>query len=257
MKTVPGDLGRFFYRALLTEQGKQFYDCMVTQFERKEYAGHVPVKIRDQGSAAADAFAAYQAIRDDHPEYFFLGDRCEFVYQGHKGMLHCMILYSASIIERVQLQLRKTISRLLRGTAFQSPLECEKTVYERIAQKLTYEDHHDMRDHSIVGPLLTSSGVCEGYTALLMLCLRRLEIPCIKIYGKTKEDVWHCWCLVWMNEEAMHCDVTWDKPYNGVVQFRYFNLNDQMIAKDHFDFCIDALPNNMHQKMKICTHKFI
>ena len=77
-----------------------------------------------------------------------------------------------------------------------------------IARKLSYNNHSDVRDHNIVGPILMSSGVCEGHNALLLLCFRRIGIPCIKVYGKTKTDGWHCWTIAWINGTPVHCDVT-------------------------------------------------
>lgn len=242
MARVPDNLGSCFYRDLLTCQGKAFYDCLVSHFIRKDYSGIIPIKITNGRNAVTDGFAAYKAVRDDHPEFFFLGNQCEFVRRGLQGTLKCSILYSESEIGRIQLQLRKLICRLVRGTAFLPVVEQERLVYERIAKKMTYVNNNDARDHNIVGPLLLSSGVCEGYNALLMLCFRRLEIPCIKVYGKSEDNERHCWCMVWINTVPVHCDITWDKPSNGILYYDYFNLSDRQIAHDHFLFKNHQIP---------------
>ena len=242
MNRVPSEYGGSFYRDKLTEQGKYFYDCIVSHFVRGNFSSAVHVKIYKCGTAFPDGFAAYKAVRDDKPELFFLGNQCEFVQRGSKGTIKCTILYSESEIRRIQLQLRKMICRLVRNTAYKPVIEQERMVYERIAKKLTYTNNNDMRDHNVVGPLLLSSGVCEGYNALLMLCFRRLEIPCIKVYGKSERNVWHCWCIAWINGVPVHCDVTWDKPVDGIVFYDYFNLSDRQIATDHFSFLDPNIP---------------
>lgn len=99
-----------------------------------------------------------------------------------------------------------------------------------------------MRDHNIVGPVLLSAGVCEGYNALLMLALRRVGLPCIKVYGVGKSGGGHCWSVVWLEGEPVHCDVTWDKPSRGAVRFAYLNRSDCQIARDHGDFRRPGIP---------------
>lgn len=236
MITKPDKQGTEYYRNYLSVQGKRFYDRINAQIQNGNYSGNTSFTVIDLEKASSDCFSAYKAIRDDHPEYFFLGSQCEFVRRGNNGSLTYPVLYSADNIRRIQSRMRKQICRLVRGTAFLPEIEKEKMIYERIAKKLSYTDHCDERDHNIVGPVLLSNGVCEGHNALLMLCLRRVEIPCIKVYGKTPKGGWHCWTIAWVNSQPVHCDVTWDSPIEGIVCFNYMNLSDKQISRDHFEF---------------------
>ncbi len=242
MNSVPENYGSGYYREFLTTQGKTFYDVMNAQFIRGDYSGKSSFAVHNPASAASDCFAAYKALRDDHPEYFYLGFQNEFICQGLSATLTYPILYSTENIERIRLQLRKTIYRMVRGTASLPLIEQERTVYKRIAKKIRYSDNNDVRDHNVVGPVLMSTGVCEGHNSLLMLCFRRLGIPCIKVYGKTKTDGWHCWTIAWINGVPVHCDVTWDGEEADFVSFKYFNLSDSQISADHFDFKSSHIP---------------
>ena len=242
MNSVPESFGSRYYRGFLSNQGMSFYDTMESQLSRGDYSGKSTFTILNPASAASDCFAAYKALRDDHPEYFFLGFQNEFIRRGMSATLSYPILYSTKIIERINLQLRKTIYRMVRGTASLPLLERERVVYERIAKKVRYSDNDDVRDHNVVGPILMSSGVCEGHNSLLMLCFRRLGIPCIKVYGKTENDGWHCWTIAWINGIPVHCDVTWDGEEAGFVSFNYLNLSDSQISADHFDFKSSRIP---------------
>ena len=242
MTSIPDKQGTEYYRQYLSPQGKTFYDEINTQMKGGSYTGIISFPIFHPEQAGADCFAAYKAIRDDHPEYFFLGRQCEFVQKGNTGSLTYPVLYSTESIHRIQIQMRKQVYRLIRGTAYVPEIEKEKIIYERIAKKLSYTDHSDERDHNIVGPVLLSNGVCEGHNALLMMCLRRVEIPCIKVYGKTSEGGWHCWAIAWINGQPAHCDVTWDSPTEGIVGFNYMNLSDDQIGIDHFDFKSGHIP---------------
>lgn len=242
MSFVPESLGSKYYRGFLSSQGQAFYDKIDVQLRNGDYSGETSFVIQKHASAASDCFAAYKALRDDHPEYFFLGFQSEFIAHGLSGILKYSILYSSSNIDRIRLQLRKSIFRLVRGTAGLPLMERERVVYERIAKRIKYTDHNDVRDHNVVGPILMSSGVCEGHNSLLMLCFRRLGIPCIKVYGRTKTDGWHCWTIAWIDGIPVHCDVTWDGAEAGFISFDYLNLSDAQIATDHFEFKSPRVP---------------
>ena len=262
MTELPQKYGADYYRTLLSKQGKRFYDGLNAQLLREDYSGRTVFSVSEPGSAASDCFAAYRALRDDHPEYFYLGFRSEFALQGNVGTLVYPILYSPETIARIRLQLRKRIYCFVRGTAALPMMEREILVYGRIAGKLDYKDNNDVRDHNIVGPVLTSSGVCEGYNALLLLCFRRIGIPCIKVYGRTKKDRLHCWTIAWINGTPVHCDVTWDRTKRGVVRYDYFNLSDRQIAHDHHNFSGPSVPVctseawNYYCYNRLCVNSF-
>ena len=242
MSSQPRNFGSEHYRGFLSRQGQSFYDQLNQQFLREDYSGQTRFRLSEPETAASDGFAAFKALKDDHPEYFFLGFQSEFTRCGTNGTLTYPILYSHDVIKRINQQLRKSIYRIVRGTAHLQVIKREILINERIAKKLSYTNNSDVRDHSIVGPVLLSSGVCEGHNALLMLCLRRIGIPCIKVYGKTEKDGWHCWTVAWVDGLPVHCDVTWDGASEGVVRFNYFNLTDKQIALDHYCFRSKRVP---------------
>ena len=240
----PTNLGAFYYRQFLSKQGQGVYDRLHAQLQRADFSGQVPVAISQPETAASDSFAAFKALREDHPEYFFLGIRLHFFSSrlGQEGLLQYPILYSASQIRQIRRELRKTIFQMVRGTALLSEQEREALTYERIARRLSYLDRQDPSDHTVVGPVLFSSGVCEGYNALLLLCLRRLKIPCIKASGYTATQTAHCWTIAWLQGNPVHCDVTWDTGRDRRSGFRYFNVSDAQLATDHFNFQTEKLP---------------
>lgn len=255
MAKLPEKLGSEYYRGFLSRQGQAFYDCINAQFLRGDYSSKTTFSISNLETSASDSFAAYKAIRDDHPEYFYLGFQSEFTRRGWTGTLEYPILYDPEIIDRIRQQMRKSIYRIVRGTAYLQMIEREIIVYERIAEELTYSNHGDVRDHNIVGPVLLSSGVCEGHNALLLLCFRRIGIPCIKVYGRTKTDDWHCWTIAWINGAPVHCDVTWDGTEKGVVRFDYLNLSDKQIAGDHYDFKGSYVPICSSEELNYYSHR--
>lgn len=259
MVKIPEKLGSEYYRGFLTRQGQAFYDRINAQLLRGDYSGKTTFSISNPETSASDCFAAYKAIRDDRPEFFYLGFQSEFARRGLIGTLKYPILYTPDIIDRIRQQMRRSIYRIVRGTAGLPMLEREVLVYERIAKKLSYTNNGDVRDHSIVGPILQSEGVCEGQNALLLLCFRRIGIPCIKIYGRTKTDGWHCWTIAWIAESGtntpVHCDVTWDGAAEGILRFDYLNLSDNQMAGDHYDFKGSRVPVCSSESLTYYCHR--
>lgn len=255
MMKEPEKLGSEYYRGFLTRQGQAFYDRINAQLLRGDYSGKTTFPISNPEVSASDCFAAYKAIRDDHPEFFYLGFQSEFTRRGQTGTLEYPILYASEIIDRIRQQVRKSVCRTVRGTAHLQMIDREILVYERISKKLAYSNHSDVRDHNIVGPVLLSSGVCEGHNALLLLCFRRIGIPCIKVYGRTKTDGWHCWTIAWINGIPVHCDVTWDGTEEGIVRFDYLNLSDDQISSDHYDFKCARVPICTSETLSYYSHR--
>lgn len=236
MAKAPEQLGAAWYRSFLTPQGKTFYDTLHAQLLWGDHSGRTVFTIKSPHTAARDCFAAYKALQEDHPEFFFLGLRLEFTSDGRNGVLRYPLLYTPSTIRRIQVQLRRCIAHTCTGLAHLDTLQREVSVYTRLARRMVYVNRNNISDHTVVAPVLTASGVCEGQTALLLLCLRHLGIPCVKISGKSKTGRGHCWALVWAGGTPLHCDLTWDAILGKGRRFRYLNRSDAEISSDHFAF---------------------
>ena len=99
MAKIPEKLGSEYYRGFLTRQGQAFYDRINAQLLRGDYSGKTTFSISNSETSASDCFAAYKAIRDDHPEFFYLGFQSEFTRRGWIGTLEYPILYTPEIID--------------------------------------------------------------------------------------------------------------------------------------------------------------
>ncbi len=141
--------------------GQGLYDAMLTPLRGAGTTGNCVCAPGEQA-----VFRAYSALRDDHPG-------CSGSAGGARspqtGDMRCAVLYTPDQIGRIRYQLRRCLfpARARDGGAAAGRREI--LVYERIAGRLTYINNGDVRDHNIVGPVLLSAGVCEGYNALLML----------------------------------------------------------------------------------------
>lgn len=238
----PRALGRYFYGDRLPGQARRFYDVLDSRLAGGDYRAEVPLTLEERDRADRDAFAACKALRHDRPEYFFLGRKMTFVYcGGREGRLRLQILYTPAEIETLKTTFRQKMLPLMAWTADKSLVQREELIYSRLARQLRYQNTRSEQEHNLVGPMLASRGVCEGQNALLLYCLRRAGVTCVQILGKGRTEN-HCWAMVWLNGEPVHCDVTWEKPEKGVMLYRYFNLTDEQIAWDHSGFAGQNLP---------------
>ena len=238
----PRALGRYFYGDRLPRQARRFYDVLDSRLAGGDYRAEVPLTLEERDRADRDAFAACKALRHDRPEYFFLGRKMTFVYcGGREGRLRMQILYTPVEIETLKTTFRRKMLPLMAGTADKSLVQREELIYSRLARQLRYQNTRSEQEHNLVGPMLASRGVCEGQNALLLYCLRRAGVTCVQVLGKGRTEN-HCWAMVWLNGEPVHCDVTWEKPGKGVMLYRYFNLTDEQIARDHSGFAGQNLP---------------
>lgn len=238
----PRALGRYFYGDQLPGQARRFYDVLDSRLAGGDYRAEVPLTLEERDRADRDAFAACKALRHDRPEYFFLGRKMTFFPSGgREGRLRLQILYTPAEIETLKTTFRQKMLPLMAGTADKSLVQREELIYSRLARQLRYQNTRSEQEHNLVGPMLASRGVCEGQNALLLYCLRRAGVTCVQVLGKGRTEN-HCWAMVWLNGEPVHCDVTWEKPGKGVMLYRYFNLTDEQIARDHSGFAGQNLP---------------
>jgi len=228
-----------FYRdQLRSRQSKAFYDAICADIAGGNVSGTYHLTVTSPSAAARDGAAALRALRKDRPEFFFIRGNPTTYLQGNQVTLEDEMLYTPRQIAKIRSHLDRALAEYTVYTFGLPAWEREKLVYQRIARSLTYIDHGDGKnhkdyDHNIVGPLLQGSGVCEGFSCLLMLALRKAGIPCIRVSGYSKNEA-HCWNLAWIDGSPVHLDVTWDKPNeNGDLGFFYFNLTDEQITRDH------------------------
>lgn len=238
----PRALGRYFYGDRLPGQARRFYDVLDSRLAGGDYRAEVPLTLEERDRADHDAFAACKALRHDRPEYFFLGRKMTFFSSGgREGRLRMQILYTPVEIETLKTTFRRKMLPLMAGMADKSLVQREELIYSRLARQLRYQNTRSEQEHNLVGPMLASRGVCEGQNALLLYCLRRAGVTCVQVLGKGRTEN-HCWAMIWLNGEPVHCDVTWEKPGKGVMLYRYFNLTDEQIARDHSGFAGQNLP---------------
>ena len=85
------------------------------------------------------------------------------------------------------------------------------------------------KSNTAYGPLFEGYAICSGYADVMAIYLNKLGIPNYKISNDT-----HIWNLVYVNNEWLHLDLTWDDPV-------YEDSNINSINYDYFLITTEAV----------------
>ena len=117
-------------------------------------------------------------------------------------------------------------------------------IHDYIINNTRYDvTKENLESYTALGPLFKGTAVCSGYADLMALFLDRLKIKNFKITSDT-----HVWNAVYINDEWLHLDLTWDDPVTknsqvDTLQHDFFLVNSKKLLEfdisDHkFDVTI-------------------
>lgn len=138
----------------------------------------------------------------------------------------------------------KNIVKTVQG----DPYTKELLIHDWICKNLKYVKDSPGA-HSIVGPLLYRTGVCEGFSKLFKLLMDMVECPTIFISGyhiqNNNKDP-HSWNAVLINNKWYNVDATFDNTLSETtVRYDYFNIPDRILDNDHEPNSYKVFANSM------------
>lgn len=229
-----------FYKRKLSTQGMYIYEKLEEQIISGAYSKY-SMNITQPEKALDDGVEAYKAFRLDKPQYFFLSRVVQASLRGYTLTLTIRPIYTPEEILRINRVLEFELNKITSDLRHLGQWEREVSIYSRIARYYKYADSGEEHEHNIVGLTVFKKGVCEAFSSLLVLALRKVGIPAIKVTGYGKNE-FHSWCMAWIQGIPYHLDVTWDLVEgNEEVGYFYFNLTDDEIRLDHV-ICTKGLP---------------
>ena len=237
---------RYYYTRLSDFEKKvyrEIYDCWVT--------GSSVAKIKLPGSgfnlpSGVELHQIVAYIIDENPHLFHL-ETSQFNYSrfGQSVTIQAENVYST---EEYQIIYKKLITRVNQITenarAYNTDYERFHFLHDYLAENLTYDmgapDPRSQREiHTIVGALLNSACVCDGYARAYRLLCDQLHLSCIVAIGESTQkgnEGPHAWNFVKINNQVYHVDVTWDSNLIAggcPISDYYFLRNDAVFSKDH------------------------
>jgi transglutaminase/protease-like cytokinesis protein 3 len=123
-----------------------------------------------------------------------------------------------------------------------SDLQKEKAIHDYIVNNTSYDYTNYVNgtlpeaSFTDYGVLVNGKAVCEGYAKAMFRLLSLANVECEVVKG-TADGQSHAWNIVKINGSYCQVDATWDDPVTSdgskVLSYKYFDLSDSQMAKDH------------------------
>lgn len=188
----------------------------------------------------------YQAVINDHPEFFYLNGYTYTRYMQQDEIKYITFsgryLYDAEEVERRQAAIERIVDGKMPEIVRNSHYETVKSVYEYLILSTEYSmDSPD--NQNICSVFLDKKSVCNGYAKAAQYLLSSYGIPCIIVNGTAAGSA-HAWNIVEIYGVYYHMDVTWGDPSfyalegeekNGVpdIDYSYLCVTEEEIGRNH------------------------
>ena len=191
-----------------------------------------------------DIYIVKEAVLCDHPEAFWVLGSYDIRNNFHDG--NYLVLYSRYSYEEITAAFDE-INRTTEDILAQIPddadeLHREMVIHDALVDSVSYDLEAAESDDStsdaftMYGAMVKKQAVCSGYAYAAKMLLNRVGIASRVVVGMSKNSG-HMWNEVRIDGKWYHLDVTWDDSsadsdvmYN---RYHYFNLNDEMIGRNH------------------------
>ena len=187
--------------------------------------------------SAAQIRESVRAMRNDHPEYFWISTIYQYQYLGSNTSVQLFSYLSPEESTQNSQQLKQVIDGALANVSENSSdLDREIAVFNALSDRCEYDfeaekDEGEWRAYTATGALLDGKAVCDGYARAMELLCAYVKIPCRIIYGTSKGSS-HAWNLVELDGNWYHFDPTWIDS-NSIRAYDAFNVTDKVIELNH------------------------
>lgn len=239
---------RYYYHQL-NKQDQEVYRAFYNGVMAHQDIIPIPVK----GILPKEVFERiFEAVTKDNPLIYYLNQStCSCASDSFGHLAICpQYFYSKEKVKEYNRKIEKEVNllaaklNLTAGTDY----EKEKKIHDWMCQNITYDEEgadvnkvtRVITSHNILGVFAYHRAQCEGIAKAVKVLLNAVDVKCIVATGESTKNgkrVPHAWNIVNIEGQPYHLDVTWDIGSVGSsfqrIPYDYFNLNDQLIEKEH------------------------
>lgn len=239
--------------------GSRFHYSRLTDYEKKIYrqlydqwaAGESIVKVSFPGDdyilpTGTALHDLVQVILSENPHIFHL-ETSHLVYRriGNEVTIEIQSVYTKEEYEQIYDKLVKRVAQIIEpAKKLSTDYEKFRYIHDYLVENVTYDkgapDPRSQREvHTIVGSLLNSACVCDGFSRAFRLLCDQLKLSCIVAIGTAvgpDGEEPHAWNFVKLDGKVYHVDLAWESGYVKAgypVKDFYFLRNDAVMSKDH------------------------
>lgn len=161
----------------------------------------------------SDLYPVMNCIHRDHPELFWVnwwgGIRFAQNPLSRRCQVHVSLLLEPKMIDACNRSMNKKLQKLSVSFPRNRSLQVKyHYVLSACIDGLAYKDTGSaVYDHTIIGPLLSHSAVCEGVSKQFLLYCQFLNLPCMIVCGWL-DGVPHAWNIIEIQGDIRHIDIT-------------------------------------------------
>ena len=243
---------RYYYYDHIPDRLKPYYDVLF------EAAKAHQTEVEFTNAEKDDIFNAMKAMRNDHPELFWVNQITAVSSVGNK--MTATVDYGAGKDEIITLQqrLEEAVKPFLEDiTPEMSAYDVLLRLHVKMINHIDYDSMGlDQQDQTggpekgqidslrqITGALLEGKAVCAGYAKTMQYLANLCGIECTYCLGRChgnggKNDSYHGWNVVKLDGDYYHLDVTWCDQSNTIqtikdrnIGFKYFCVTTDEIGR--------------------------
>ncbi|MBQ8469533.1 MAG: hypothetical protein IJ547_02945 [Clostridia bacterium] len=235
----PAELDYKYYYNHLNETEREAYNFIVSQLP------DFPERIAVPNLTSEEVQEVYTAVSYDNPEYFFLGNTCQYMRFG--AVFYFQPSYKMTAEEyRTQWSLvEEEANRLIANLdAGASDYEKELYVHDVMGEMTDYETGTTDSVYTPYGMLVAHRANCEGYSRTMQYLLKRMGVVSRVVSGTGMSESGnenHMWNVVTISGREYNVDATWDDyiidSSTGVTSDEpshvFFNVSKEDMKDDH------------------------
>ena len=213
---------------------------------------------------------AYQAVRYDHCEFFWLKKFAYTTYTRGDEITAIDLTPEYAMSEDSQAKIQKKIDAKAKKLLKELPKDADdfetvRYVYQTLIENVDYNTKAK-NSQNIISTFLEGETVCQGYAYGTQYLLNKVGIPCTTVEG-TANDGNHAWNLVKMDGDYYYLDTTWgnssfvsgDSSESGgkadFINYEYFGATTKEIEMTHTASDVIPLPECKAVKDNYFVHE--
>lgn len=240
---IPQDEKGYYYEQL-DKTGQKAYLALYQGVTADETEIEVP------GSRLSKIEKAWNALMNDHPEFFWLTGGIETTtHEPPVGRNYSVVEPEWTCSQEEALKRRQEVESiraqyLEKYGGSGSEYDKIKTAYDYIVDTTEY-DKNAPDNQNLYSVMVNGKSVCAGYSKTFQYLMKSQGILCLYVTGtdETNKDP-HAWNIVQCGGKYYHVDVTWGDPLYAdtktslpedmrIINYDYLCCTDKEIAQTH------------------------
>lgn len=251
-ESKPTQQERFDFQKLLSDNTYYYYNNL-NDIEKEAYVTMYASFMNFDDSFVMEIDGenlkyVFTAVLYDNPHIFWVDN--DYQYSENEKSVSFTPNYRNSSVEAQQLtiELNNKINEIVSyANNFNTEYEKELYIHNYICENTVYDEALSQEGgDSAYDSLINGKAICEGYSRAVQILLDAVDIDNYLVVGDSKSDGEiepHMWNVVEIDNHNYYLDTTWDDSgADDTTVYFYFNVNDKMISKDHFN--IEPANNN-------------